>query len=77
IPVEPQLARLDTVPARFADRGVWIAAVDDVRGSIEPLLDLADRDEAGGLGDAPWPPHFPKGQREPTRVAPSRARKSR
>ena len=29
-------------------------------GSLEALLELAARDEAAGLGDAPWPPHFPK-----------------
>src|SRR5262249_8536518 len=37
-------------------------------------LELADRDEAAGLGDAPWPPHFAKTEGEQTRVAPSRAR---
>ncbi len=42
--------------------------------SLEPLLDLAARDEAEGLGDAPWPPHFAKGENEPSRVAPSRAK---
>ncbi len=43
-------------------------------GSLEKLLELADRDEAAGLGDAPWPPHFRKMEGEGTRVAPSRAR---
>jgi bifunctional non-homologous end joining protein LigD len=43
---------------------------------LDPLLELADRDEREGLGDAPWPPHFPKGDDEPRRVAPSRARRS-
>ena len=27
-----------------------------------------------GLGDAPWPPHFPKQKGEPKRVQPSRDR---
>jgi DNA ligase D-like protein (predicted polymerase) len=40
--------------------------------SIRPLPDA--RDEAAGLGDAPWPPHFRKTESEPTRVAPSRAK---
>jgi bifunctional non-homologous end joining protein LigD len=44
--------------------------------SLEPLLDLAERDERGGLGDAPWPPHFRKQRGEPKRVQPSRARKA-
>jgi len=37
---------------------------------LEKLLDLADRDEAAGLGDAPWPPHFRKMEGEGMRVAP-------
>ena len=36
---------------------------------------IARRDEAEGLGDAPWPPHFAKQRGEPRRVAPSKARK--
>ena len=43
-------------------------------GSLEKLLELADQDEAAGLGDAPWPPHFRKMEGEAPRVAPSRAR---
>ena len=39
---------------------------------LDALLDLARRDEEGGLGDAPWPPHFPKAAGEPKRVQPSR-----
>ncbi len=33
------------------------------------------RTKQAGLGDAPWPPHFPKGDSEPVRVNPSRAKK--
>ena len=44
------------------------------RGSLDQLLELADKDEAAGLGDAPWPPHFRKMQSEAPRVAPSRAK---
>jgi hypothetical protein len=73
--VEPADLRLDTVPARFAERGDPAAAIDDVHHSLQPLLDLARRDEEGGLGDAPWPPNFAKQPGEPKRVAPSRARK--
>jgi hypothetical protein len=40
----------------------------------KPLLDLAARDEAEGLGDARWPPHFPKQKGEPKRVQPSKAK---
>ena len=37
---------------------------------------LVERDKAAGLHDAPWPPEYPKGADEPTRVAPSRAKKA-
>jgi bifunctional non-homologous end joining protein LigD len=63
-----------TMPARFADMGDPNARMDDAPGSLEMLLELAARDEAAGLGDAPWPPHFRKMEGEPSRVAPSRAK---
>ncbi len=63
-----------TAPARFAKLGDPHAAMDREPGSLEGLLELAARDEAGGLGDAPWPPHFKKTSGEAPRVAPSRAR---
>ena len=63
-----------TVPKRFAEIGDPNEAMDDFAGSLEKLLDLADRDEAAGLGDAPWPPHFRKMEGEGMRVAPSRAK---
>jgi hypothetical protein len=40
------------------------------------LLELAAKDEAAGLGDAPWPPHFRKMEGEAPRVAPSRAKRA-
>jgi bifunctional non-homologous end joining protein LigD len=63
-----------TVPARLKAAGDPNARMDDAAGSLEQLLELADRDEAAGLGDAPWPPHFRKMEGEPARVAPSRAK---
>jgi hypothetical protein len=48
--------------------------MDEHAGSLDALLDLAARDEAEGLGDAPWPPHFAKQRGEPKRVQPSRDR---
>jgi bifunctional non-homologous end joining protein LigD len=63
-----------TMPQRFAETGDPHADIDAAPGSLENLLELAARDDAAGLGDAPWPPHFRKMEREPTRVAPSRAR---
>lgn len=63
-----------TVPPRFAELGDAHAEMDLHAGSLEQLLELAARDEAEGLGDAPWPPHFAKMAGEAPRVAPSRAR---
>ncbi len=63
-----------TMPGRFAEIGDPHAGMDDAAGSLEKLLELAARDEAAGLGDAPWPPHFRKMEGEPARVAPSRAK---
>jgi DNA ligase D-like protein (predicted polymerase) len=65
-----------TVPERFAKIGDPQAAMDSEAGSLDALLELAARDEASGLGDAPWPPHFRKAEGEGSRVAPSRAKKS-
>ncbi len=65
-----------TVPARFEKIGNPHATMDQAAGSLEALLELAARDEAAGLGDAPWPPHFRKMEGEAARVAPSRAKKS-
>jgi DNA ligase D-like protein (predicted polymerase) len=73
-----------TMPARFAERGDPHARIDDLAdqlatssaGTLDGLLELAARDEAAGLGDAPWPPHFQKMEGEGPRVAPSRDRRS-
>ena len=64
-----------TVPKRFAEIGDLHAGMDTAAGSLDKLLDLAAQDEAAGLGDAPWPPHFRKMRGEAPRVAPSRAAK--
>lgn len=66
-----------TIPKRFAERGDPHAGMDAAAGSLEKLLELAASDEAAGLGDAPWPPHFRKMEGEAPRVAPSRAKSSR
>ena len=69
-----------TMPARFASYSSTIgdphAGMDESAGSLDSLLELAARDEAEGLGDAPWPPHFAKAAGEGPRVAPSRAKKT-
>ena len=65
-----------TVPDRLAKLGDPHAAMDDHAGVLDALLELAARDEAEGVGDAPWPPHFRKMEGEPSRVQPSKSRAS-
>jgi DNA ligase D len=72
---DPGDLTIATVPARFAAVGDPSAAIDGVAFGLEPLLELAARDEAAGLGDEPWPPHFPKQRGEPRRVQPSKRRR--
>jgi bifunctional non-homologous end joining protein LigD len=71
---EPADFTVLTMPSRLARVGDPHAAMDEAAGSLDGLLELAARDEASGLGDAPWPPHFRKMEGEKPRVAPSRAR---
>ena len=73
---QPEAFTMDTVPERFARLGDPWAGMDDAAGSLEPLLDLAARDEAAGLPDAPWPPHYDKQAGEPPRVQPSKRRRA-
>jgi bifunctional non-homologous end joining protein LigD len=71
---EPADFTVLTIPKRFAAIGDPHAGMDAAPGSLEKLLELAAQDEAAGLGDAPWPPHFRKMEGEAPRVAPSRAK---
>ena len=66
---------LATVPALYAERGDPGAGIDEAAGSLEALLELSARDEAEGLGDAPWPPTYRKSPGEPPRVQPSKQRR--
>ena len=71
---EPAAFTLATVPARFAAVGDLGAGMDAAAGSLNALLELAAREEAAGLPDAPWPPNYPRQPGEAPRVQPSRAR---
>jgi DNA ligase D-like protein (predicted polymerase) len=71
---DPAAFTIDSVPARFAQRGDPWEGMDDAAGSLEPLLELAARDEASGIPDAPWPPHYEKQSGEESRVQPSKRR---
>jgi DNA ligase D-like protein (predicted polymerase) len=65
-----------TAPKRFAEVGHLHAGMAEARASLDALLEFAARDDAAGLGDAPWPPHYRKMDGEAPRVAPSRARRA-
>jgi DNA primase len=65
---------LDTFAERYERLGDLTAGMDEAAGRLDSLLELSQRDEKEGLGDAPWPPHFPKMAGEPPRVQPSRRR---
>jgi DNA ligase D len=73
--VQPDELTLFAVPERVATGGDPWADKPATAQSLEPLLALHEQDRANGLLDAPWPPEYPKRDDEPTRVAPSRAKK--
>ncbi len=65
---------LMTFKERWADAGDLTAGIDGTPCRLEPVLEMVADDEANGLGDAPWPPHYPKMPGEPPRVQPSKKR---
>lgn len=71
---DPAQFTIDTVPQRFAEIGDPATGIDEAAGSLDGLLELAAADEAAGLPDAPWPPHFDRQAGEEPRVQPSRRR---
>lgn len=74
---DPAEFTLRTVPTIVKDRGDAHAHIDARAFRLDSLLELSRRQEAEGLGDAPWPPHYAKQEGEPARVQPSRAKKKR
>jgi DNA ligase D-like protein (predicted polymerase) len=71
---DPADFTIATMPARIARLGDRHEAIDRAAGALDALLELSARQEADGLGDAPWPPHYRKQAGEEPRVAPSRRR---
>jgi bifunctional non-homologous end joining protein LigD len=71
---DPAAFTIDTVPARFAKLGDPWSGIDEAVGSLDGLLEQAASDEAAGLPDAPWPPHYEKQEGEESRVQPSKRR---
>lgn len=73
--VRPEDFDVATMPARFAQVGDLHGGIAERHYSLEPLIELVDRDERDHqLGDLPYPPEYPKMEGEPRRVQPSRAR---
>ena len=72
--IDPDELTIAVVAERMAADGDPWAAMDDDPQSIEPLLDRWRADIDAGVGDAPWPPVYPKMPHEPPRVAPCRAK---
>jgi DNA primase len=73
---DPAEFTLASMPARFGALGDRHAGIDQAAGSLDSLLELSQRHERDGQGDAPWPPQYAKAPGEPPRVQPSRARKA-
>src|SRR5216117_2701545 len=73
---DPGAFTVRTMPERYAARGDLHAGIDDAPCSLEAILELSAAQEAAGLGDAPWPPHYKKQDDEPPRVAPSRRKRA-
>jgi DNA primase len=71
---DPAAFTVDTLAARFEQAGDPWAGMDETAGDLAPLLAQADRDEAAGLPDAPWPPHYVRQAGEEPRVQPSKRR---
>jgi DNA ligase D len=72
--VVPEDFTVETMPARFAEVGDRHAAINDSAYSLQPLLDMYEKDDTEGEGDMPYPPDYPKMPGEPKRVQPSRDR---
>lgn len=73
--VEPDRLTIDTVPIRLGEQGDPWAGMHDRPQAIDGLVERFSEALADGVPDAPWPPQYPKMPQEPTRVAPSRARR--
>jgi DNA primase len=72
--VQPEDFTVESMPARFADVGDRFAEIDDVNHTLEPQLEMYERDAEQGEADMPYPPDYPKMPGEPKRVQPSRDR---
>lgn len=75
--IEPAGMTLEGFRDRWAAVGDLTDGIDEAAGRLDGLLAMVASDEERGLGDAPWPPHYPKQPGEPPRVQPSKRRTDR
>jgi len=73
--IEIEAFPLDRFPERWESVGDLTRGIDEAEGRIDTLLEWVVRDDENGIGDAPWPPHYPKMPGEPPRVQPSKQRR--
>ena len=74
--IHPDDLTVASLPARVETQGDPWLEMNENPQSLEPLLEMNERDRASGLMDAPWPPVYPKQPDEPPRVSRSRAKKT-
>jgi DNA primase len=74
--IHPDEFTIASLPERLESIGDPWLEMNDNPQSLEPFLEMQERDKANGLHDAPWPPVYPKQPDEPPRVSRSRAKKS-
>lgn len=72
--IAPERFDLMTFKDRWSDVGDLTDGIDEASGRLDAGIEWVRRDEENGIGDAPWPPHYPKMPGEPPRVQPSRRR---
>ena len=70
--IDPAEWTMGEFPRRWDAVGDLTAGIDGAPGDLTPLLEMVAADEENGIGDAPWPPHYPKMPGEPPRVQPSK-----
>ena len=73
--IDPGEMTLEGFRERWAAVGDITEGIDEAAGDLSGLLALAAADEARGIGDAPWPPHYPRQPGEPPRVQPSKRKR--
>ena len=69
--VEMEDFTIATMPPRFAELGDLHEGIDEAVCDLRVLLEWVEREETEGVGEAPYPPNFPKMPGEPKRVQPS------